>query len=300
MYLSIYHNAESGALISSYVSAWTDATAAEAGFALLEDQSVTNPGADTTDAELDAGTGSAELTTGTVDVDGTTRAIADATFIVDRYVVGVSAETAQDAPMDAAGMQAMVETLEGRTSAVVQGQSPEGTELALPATVLDIRPLGGEIQVGFLSANETESLYGVSGSSLSNITASWVSGVMTGDGDGPAVVIAASTFVDVDTAMRAVEQSADLVPVAIEPQPVDLAIDGADAVRGYQYVSPISTDGAVDSFRGVMLVGTTVIVVDVQRAPSVDVAQAAVTDLLTAQVACGGGDCQLPEVNLGA
>ncbi len=300
MYLSIYHNDRTGASISSYASAWTDAAAAEQGFALLEDESSSSPDGGTTDAELDAGTGSAELTTGTIDVDGTTRAVSDATFVVDRYIVGVSVETAPDGAMDAAGIQALVESLEGRASAVVQGQSPEGTDLALPPGVLDIRPLGTELQAGFLSAGETETIYGVSGSSLSNITASWVSGVVTGDGEGPAVVIAASTFGDADTAARAVEQSGDLAPVAIEPQPVDYAIEGADAVRGYQYASPGAADGTVDSFRGVMLIGTTVIVVDVQGAASVDVAQAAVTDLLTAQVACGGGTCELPEVNLGA
>jgi hypothetical protein len=167
--------------------------------------------------------------------------------------------------------------------------------------VLDLRPLGGELQAGFLSASETEAIYGVSGSSLSNITASWVSGVLTGEGgEGPAVVIAASTFADADTAARSVEQSGDLAPVVIEPQPVDFAVGGADAARGYQYASPGAAEGTVDSFRGVMLIGTTVFVVDIQGAASVEMAQAAVTDLLAAQVACTGGTCALPEVNLGA
>ena len=300
MYLSTYHNNATGAHIFSYASVWTDEAAAESGFALLEDETVTNPGADMTDTDLDAGSGSAELTTGTRDVDGTVRAVVDATFVIDRFVVGVSAETAQDEPMDASAMQALVETLESRANAVVEGQSPDGTDLSLPPSVLDIRPLGDEIQVGFLSASETETIYGVSGSSLSNITASWVSGVRTGDGDGPAVVIAASRFGDGETAARAVEQSADLVPLTIDPQPVDIVIEGADAVEGYQYVSLNSADGAVDSFRGVMQVGSTMVVVDVQGAASVEVAQAAVTNMLTAQVACSGGTCELPEVDLGA
>lgn len=301
MYVSVYQNASTGGSITSYASAWTDAAAAEQGFALLEDEAVSSPDASTSDAELDAGTGSAELTTGTVDVEGTTRAISDATFVVDRYVVGITVESSQDGAMDAAGMQTLVETLEARANAVVQGESPEGTDLALPPAVLDVRPLGGELQAGFLSASETETIYGVSGSSLSNITASWVSGVLTGDGgEGPAVVIAASTFGDADTAARTVEQSGDLAPVAIEPQPVDIVVEGADAVRGYQYASPGAAEGAVDSFRGVMLIGTTVYVVDIQGAASVDAAQVAVTDLLAAQVACTGGTCELPEVNLGA
>lgn len=301
MYLSIYQKSDSGETIASTVSAWTDAAAAEQGFALLEDESVTDPDADVTDSALDAGTGSAELTTGTVEVDGATLAVADATFVVDRYVVGVSAESPQDAAMDDAGIQALVDTLETRANAVVQGQSPEGTDLALPPTVLDIRPLGGEAQAGFLSAGETEQLYGVSGSSLSGVTASWVSGVVTGEnGAGPNVVIAASSFGDADTAARVVEQSADLVPVTLELTPVDFAVDGADSAKGYQYASPSSADGAVDSFRGVIQVGSTMYVVDVQGAASVDVAQTAVSDLLAAQVACASGTCQLPEVNLEA
>jgi hypothetical protein len=301
MYLSFYQAPDGGGTITSAVSAWTDAAAAEQGFALLEDEAVTTPGSDATDAELDAGTGSAELTTGTIDTEGGTRAVTDATFVVDRYVAGVTVETPQDAPMDAAGIQAMVDALEARAGAVVAGQSPDGTDLTLPTAVLDLRPLGSEIQAGYLSAGETERLYGVSGSSLSNLTASWVSGIVAGEGgEGPAVVIAASRFPDADTAARVVEQSGDLAPVELELQPVDIVVEGAGTVRGFQYAGPAAADGTLDSFRGVMQVDATVVVIDVQGAASVEAAQGAVTDLLTAQVACGGGSCQLPEVSLGA
>jgi hypothetical protein len=297
MYISGYQNPGTDGTIISYVSAWTDAGAADQGFALLEGEEE----AGLTDAPLEAGTGSAELTTGTVDVDGAVRSLVDATFVVDRYVVGVSVETPQDAPMDEAGVQGLVDALEARAAAVVDGQSPAGTDLALPPSVLDLRPLGGEVQAGFLSAAETEALYGVSGSALSSITASWVAGVSSGEGGaGPTVVIAASTFPDADTAARVVEQAGDLSPLPIELQPVDFAVDGADSARGYQYASPGSTDGVVDSFRGVIQIGTTMVVVDVQGAASVEVAQTAVSDLLAAQVACSGGTCQVPEVNLGA
>jgi hypothetical protein len=97
-----------------------------------------------------------------------------------------------------------------------------------------------------------------------------------------------------------VEQSADLAPVEMNLQPVDIAVDGADAVKGYQYASAAAADGTLDSFRGVMQLGTTVVVLDVQGAASIDAAQAAVTDLLAAQVACSDGTCQLPDVNLGS
>lgn len=298
MYVSVYDNADAGGTITSYVSAWTDAGAAEAGFALLEDESRTAPGAGLTDAELDAGSGSAELTIGTVDANGISRAIADATFVVDRYVVGVNVETPADAAMDEAGVRALAATLEGRADAALAGQSPAGTNLSLPQVVLDIRPLGTEVQAGYLSASEAEALYGVSGSSLSGIGTTWVSGVAAGGG-APFVVIAASTFENPDNAARVVAQSADLMPVTIALQPVDFGVDGAGSAKGYQYTSAASADGTPDSFRGVIQIASTVVVVDVQGAPSVDVAQAAVSSLLSGQMACTADSCSLPEIDLG-
>jgi hypothetical protein len=301
MYLSNYLRNGATDGMASYVSAWPDAASAEKGFALLEDESVTDPNGNTKDAPLDVGAGSAELTTGTTDVQGTTVALLDATFVVDRYVVGVVVQAPQDAAMDAAGVTDLAKRLEARAQAVAQGQSPDGTDLALPPTVLDLRPLGAEKQAGFVSASEAEALYGVSGSSLGALKTSWVAGVATGaDGGGPIVVIAVSSYPDADTAARVVEQSADLAPVEMNLQPVDIAVDGADAVKGYQYASAAAADGTLDSFRGVMQLGTTVVVLDVQGAASIDAAQAAVTDLLAAQVACSGGTCQLPDVNLGS
>jgi hypothetical protein len=301
MYVSGYRNTATGGTITSYVSAWTDASAANQGFALLEDEAVTDPDADLSDTALDAGTGSAELTTGTAQTDGATVSVSDATFIVDRYVVGVTVETPPDAALDEAGMQVLVDALEARASAVVEGQSPDGTDLALPPTVLDVRPLGPEIQTGYLSALESELLYGVSGSALGGMKTTWITGVGTGeDGAAPFVAIAVSTFDRPDNAARVVEQSADLLPVAIKMQPVDFAVDGADSAKGYQYASPGSPDGAVDSFRGVIQIGSTMVVVDVQAAASPETAQAAASELLAAQVACSGGTCELPELDLGS
>jgi hypothetical protein len=120
------------------------------------------------------------------------------------------------------------------------------------------------------------------------------------DGAAPFVAIAVSTFDGPDNAARVVEQSADLLPVAIKMQPVDFAVDGADSAKGYQYASPGSADGAVDSFRGVIQIGSTMVVVDVQAAASPETAQAAASELLAAQVACSGGTCELPELDLGS
>jgi hypothetical protein len=300
MYSSIYQNPDTGDAIISYASQWEDA---EAGFALAEDEAVTNPGVSLTDAELDAGTGSAEITTGAVETETGSVNITDASFVVDRYTMGVTVQVSPESPIDAAAVTSMVEALEARATSVIAGTAPAGADLALPVSVLDIRSLGVEQQAGFLSSAESETLYGVSGSSLSGIQVSWVSTVSVGeDGAPPYVAMAVSTFESADNAARVVEQSADLIPVTVELQPVDgFAVEGTDSVRGYQYASQTSTDGAVDSFRGVAQVGASMIVVDVQGAASPEAAQAAVSELIAAQVTCaGGGECQAPEVDLGA
>ncbi len=302
MYVSAYELQGGGGSIQSYVSMWTDHDAAVAGFALLEDDPTTDPNASLTDETLDVGDGPAELSTGTRDSDGGQLSVSDATFVVDRYVVGVAIETTAEHVVDADTLDALVAAQESRVNAVVDGKAPGGVDLALPGKVLDTRPLGVELRAGYITAAESETLYGVTGSSLGGIKASWVSLVGTGEGGGaPYAVIAVSSFETADNAARVVEQADALVPLTVDLQPVEgFSVEGTDSARGFQYASTASADGTPDSFRGVAQVGTQVIVIDVQGASSVDAAQQAGSDLLTAEVACLGGTCQLPDVTLGS
>ena len=63
-YLSIYTNPDSGYRISSYVSIWSDADAAKAGFEIIEDESATHPDGTIEDAEAGVGEAPGETTTG--------------------------------------------------------------------------------------------------------------------------------------------------------------------------------------------------------------------------------------------
>jgi hypothetical protein len=302
LYRSDYRPQGAGGGISSYAWQWSDAAAAEEAFAIVEDETVTQPDAGATDAPLEAGTGSAELTTVTVvDAAGATLSVTDASFVIDRYIVGVTVVTPVEAPIDPAAVTAMVDTLEARAGTALAGQAPAGTDLAVPGTVIDVRPLGTEIQAGYLSAGESEALYGVTGSVLGGMRTSWVAAVATGEaGAAPYISVSASVFEDADQAARVVAQSGELVPLTIDLQPVDaFAINGAESARGFQYASASSVDGSPDSFRGVIQIGTTVVVVDVQGATSLEPAFTTVTALLDAQVRCAAGDCTLPEISLG-
>lgn len=302
MYASVYQVSGEPGSITSYVSVWNDADSAAAGFELLENEDVTAPEGGFSDATLEAGDGPAELTTGARETDDSTLVVSDATFVVDRYVVGVEAAAGSDADVSADNVPALVETAAVRATTVVDGGTPDGIELSLATSTLDITTLGNQIQAGFLSPSEAESLYGVSGSSLSGLLSSWISFVAAGDGgSAPYVVVGTSLFADEDTAARVVEQAADLVPAELELQPVDgFAANGADSVQGFTFTSPTTPDAeAANSFRAVAQSGDQVIVVDVQGADSVDTAQTAATELIEAQLDCGDSECPAPEISFG-
>lgn len=281
-YMSVYEAEDGSGTITSYASAWTDAAAAETGFGLLENVD------GETDEPLEAGNGPAELT---VTDDGF-----DATFVVDRFVAGVSASGGEVAQED---IDALVTSLDSRATSVAGGQFPVGTDPSLPGMVLGTGALGAEVRAGYLSASESEELYGLTGSSLGGMLASWVSLAATGaDAAPPYVTIAVSTFELPDNAARVVEQAEQLVPLTVGLQPIyGVAVEGADSARAFQYSGPGSE--SPDSVRIVAQVGVQVAVVDVEGAASVEEAQAAAGQLANAQVACMGGTCELPDVSLG-
>lgn len=303
VYSSVYGHESGDGQITTYVSLWDSFDEATAGFELLEDEAVTAPGSDFTDSELNVGERLAELTTGTIDVDGTQQQFADATIVVETLIVGVISQGSADAVLDSEGMTSLAQSLEARASTVTGGEIPEGANFGLATSTLNVSTLGTDLQTGFLSPEEAEAIYGLSGSSLGNLEDAWVSLVAIGDNAAPPfVVVGRSSFADADTAAQVVEQSAELVPLSISLEPADgFSVDGVGELRGFTYVSPTTPDApAANSFRAVAQVDTIVIIVDVQGATSVDEARAAATALLTAQLACNEESCELPELTFGS
>jgi hypothetical protein len=121
-YVSAYRSPDTGHEISSYVSAWSDAAAAEAGFAIVEDEGRSNPDGAFEDVEATVGESPGETTTGTYpdsNDDTVTVTTADVTFRVDRFLIGSSLETRDGTTPDIQIVNALSATLEGRTTAVV-------------------------------------------------------------------------------------------------------------------------------------------------------------------------------------
>lgn len=296
-YVSVYENADSGTRIRSYASLWQDEASADSGFALLEDETATNPNDALEDSTADVGEEPREITTGTyLDAEGTTIGTVDVTFRRGPMVIGVAHETSDGSAADVAIATELAARLDDRAQAVLNGESPANTDLALPSQVISFAADGnGTVQAGFLGPVEVESIYGVQGSLLSGVEASWVETTIIGSQDlsGPTVTIGVTTFGSGDDARFTVEQAQDLF-TPLESQEVADApeIEGASAVSAFRF----SSDGDVqDSFRLIFANDVTVTVVDVQGGASGGGAEQSANDIATAQVGCQtDGACDAP------
>lgn len=303
-YVSVYTNPDAGTTIRSYISSWSDAAAAEEGFAFIEDESVVAPDATLADSDASVGEEPRETTTGSYPgVSGGTVGTVDITFRRDNLVAGVALETSDGSEPDAEVAGQLASQLDERVQTVLSGESPAHTDLELPGQALSFASEGQVAQAGFLGPIEVESIYGAQGSVLTGVNASWVESTFLGDSvlDSPSVTIGITTFGSPEDAAATVEQSADLFMSLANQQPVDgAALEGADVVRAFRF-SGASSDGAtLDSYRTIFATDNVVTVVDVQSAGSDADAADAANAIATAQLGCqSGAGCELPELPAG-
>lgn len=300
-YVSAYSNPDNGFVIRSYVSAWNDAAAAEAGFAVIEDEASALPDGAFEDAGAPVGEGPGETTSGSFPdpQDGSVMVNSeDITFRIDRFLVGVVLETRDGSDPDAAVVSSLAATLEGRATTAIANENPEGTNLALVPQALPLASLGLDVQAGFLNAGDVERMYGLQGSALGTLQASWSEAIGLGEGDAlqPFVSTGVTSFGTPEDAGAIVDQFSDLAPDATVFEAVDgVEVDGASAVAAFRFTSLATGAAEPDSFRIIAVADTTLVVIDVQGAPSVDVAQGAATQLASAQIACiGQAECAAP------
>jgi hypothetical protein len=300
-YISVYENPDEKLRVRSYVSAWTDDAAAEAGFAIVEDEATVSPDAALTDAAASVGDEPRETTTGTYsDANGGTISTIDTTFRRGNLVAGVAVEKLDGSEVDATIAGQLAASLDKRVQAVQKGDSPAYADLALPVKVVSLASLGQDIQVGFLGPIEVERIYGLQGSVLDGVKASWVESILLGSSDAPgARVTIGVTTLEKDTDATAIVEHVEELAVSMTNQEdVDGAsVEGAETVRAFRFTSPGAEDNALDSYRIIYAVGPTVTVIDVQAAPSDAVAADTANALAAAQVGCESGDsCDVPEL----
>ncbi|HYJ12599.1 MAG TPA: hypothetical protein VEW66_03355 [Thermomicrobiales bacterium] len=299
-YLSVYRDPDSGTQISSYVSAWTDADAATAGFDLLEDESRTNPASTFEDSDAGVGEAPGETTTGSSpdpsDASVTVSSV-DTTFRMDRFLVGTSLQTANGTPPDPAIVTGLAGAIEARATAAVAGDNPEGTRLALPPQALPLFAISPSLQTGFLGPQEVEQMYGLQGSALGTLTSSWTDAIALSDGSAaPYLAVGLTEFATPEDAQSVINQFSDLTPNIAGAELVEgFELEGATASVGFIFPGATTGSETADSFRIAAIVESTLIVIDVQGAPSTEVAEAAAVDLASHQLDCiGQTTCAVP------
>lgn len=287
-YVSEYRNADTGAMIRSYASQWNDAAAAQNGFSMVEDETKTNPDAQLKDGGADVGQDPRETTTGTYTANDTTYGTTDVTFRRESVLAGVAIDTSDGSAPDAQVAADLATKLDARVQQVEKGDAPAHTDLALPGQVVPFGAAGTTSQAGFLGPAEVESIYGLQGSVLDSVQASWVDTTVIGKGT---VTVGVTRFDSEANASSAVKQSADLFTPLNNVEPVsDLTIDGASAVAGYRYTSGDGED--INSFRLIFSSGSTVTVIDLQNNVKGDLQKLATT-IAGKQLGCQtDGACQ--------
>lgn len=297
-YLSIYIDPDSGDLISSYVSSWTDADAATAGFALLEDESLTHPDGVFEDSDAGVGEAPGETTSGTwTDPADATVATIDTTFRMDSFLVGTSQQTRDGTAPDPAVVSGLAGAIEARATAAVSGQNPEGVDLALVPQALPLFVVSPSLQTGFLGPQDVEQMYGLQGSTLGGLTASWVDAIGTGEGSSaPYLSVGLTQFATAEDAQAVIDQFVDLSPNVTGAEQVDgFELEGATASVAFMYPSPTTGSTTLDSFRIAAIVESTLLVIDVQAVSTVQLAESTATDLAGAQLECiGATTCSVP------
>lgn len=291
-YVSVYTNIDTGQQIRSYVYLFESEELATTGIEVLEG----NEPETLTDAEVELGSGNAEISTGTYDsVDGATIGTADATFMRGNVVAGVAVDNPDGTVPDSALATDLAALMDTRIQQVQSGES--AVDLGLPATVIPFADGGTVLQAGFLSATEGEAIYGTQGSALTGLQSSWVQTVAFGEeGTAPRVTIGVTTFASADEAAAVVDQADGIFqPLADQEEVEGAEVAGADSVVAYRYTSRDGSIAEQESYRIIFAQGETVTVVDIQGAEDNAVAEAAANTIAQGQSACqGDGTCERP------
>jgi hypothetical protein len=299
-YVSVYQNTSDKSRIRSYVSAWKDQASAEKGYALLEDEKTTDPKASLKDGDTSVGDAPHEISTGTYPEGTNTIGTADVTFRSGSFLVGLAVEKTDGSAPSADTAQQLAKTEADRAATVIGGKNPDFADLALPAQALPLDGLGTEVQAGFISPAEAESIYNLTGSALDKLKASWTDTIGLGKTDAqvPYVTVSLTTFGSDTDAKAIVTGAKDLSPDLTNAKAVDGAkVDGADATTAFTFSSLATGATNADSYRVIYSKGATVVVIDVQGAKKVEDAQSAAQALATSQLAClGKTTCAAPAI----
>lgn len=314
LYQSQYASTDGSTQLRVYVEEYGSAADARKGFDLFEDESrtVTDPSITTKDEPgLDAGQAPSEVTVATIPSanGGSGGSTVDATFRVDRLLLGVALDSTSKEPPSADELTDYANRLAERAQAVLDGDKLPDIDGALPGRLLDF---AGSVNVneGYVAFTD---VFGAS--APTEIGATYTSGynrtIALGDPASgaplPLVTVAVASFGDEATPLSILSSAVTVTPAytGIERDEVE-PIPGTSAVVGFRFANAFATaaDAPQDSVRLYVLIGTDLLIVEVQGAADADAARGAALAFAGQEVACFNavdpcGTAQLP-AGLGA
>lgn len=305
-YQSSYATPSGTTNIRSYVIEYAGEAGAFAGFDLLENEETFVPGAAFTD-EPGPGIGEepSEITIGSYGetVPDTGPTAIDVTFRVGRIVAGVGIDVGEGLTVDRELTISLAERLHQRIEAVLAGTP-------IPAIDTSIAPQMVGLGEGWSVTNEGYwTLIDVYGPDVAtDIASGFNSGYFradaydpnaTGGFPIPRVAIEVASFFDEQTALFMLSDFETLKPPPPSAEEVSIdPIPGSSVTLAYQFPNQFFGGTDIDSFRIVMLVGSSVITVDIQGNGTQEAAREAAVAIASAQASCalGDGPCDVDEM----
>jgi hypothetical protein len=305
-YQSQYGTPDGQSRMRIYVEEFGSEDDAVAGFEFLEDEtlfvqdgvnSIDHPG-------LGLGEEPSEVTVTTADDSASTPpgVTMDTTFRVGHLLVGVSIFVAAPDSPDEAILEELAAALEERAIAVVNGDDVEGIDSSLSGRILTFEG-ALPVQEGYVT------LFDAIGADapqagLDEYESGYLRLVALNSNAGsslplPVAGVGLSTFSSEIGALAVIASASDLVAEFSLAEEVELdPIPGTSAAVAYSFANPF--DGSSpDSFRLMVVIGTSLLTVDVEGASSLELAENTVLLLMDQSLDCfedgGCGNAELPE-----
>jgi hypothetical protein len=309
-YESVYLSSDGSVRLRSYVEQYADEAGAALGFELLEDEGRLAPEGSVFTDSPGAGVGEepSEISEGSLQPTGPTPIVnsIDSTFRTGNLIAGVSVDTLPDLPADKQLAIDLSAVLLNRIQTVLANQPLPLIDYDLPGQVVHLSPgfLGHD--EGYLSASE---IFGPE--AAAPVSSTFVSGYFTNqslisDPESPLpiplVSITIGKFQDQSAALAVLGDSVVLQPPFEGVTPLDIgSIPGASLVQAFTYANPMLSGSSQDSARIVMVVGTSLVILDVQANATLDGAIEGARQIATAQAAClqANGACAPVELPVG-
>ena len=294
-YESVYLGPDGTTRIRSYVEQYADVAGATRGFELLEDEIRLAPEGSVFTDSPGAGVGEepSEISEGSLQPSGATPVVnsIDSTFRTGAFLAGVSVDTLPDVPADKQVAIDLSGVLFARIQTVLANQPLPLIDYGLPGQLVTLGPDFQGHDEGYLSAAE---IFGPE--SAAPVASTFVSGYFTNQSlistnnaplPIPLVSITVGTFQDENAALQVLGDSGVLQPPFDGVEPLDIgSIPGASVVQAFTYANPMLSSATQDSVRIVMVIGGSLVILDVQANKTLDGAQQAAIQIATAQAAC--------------